>query len=490
MHTEFRGLDLSEGAIPQEDRGIASNGNSPASVEGENSVIPVIEDLPARKPRQKRFLRALPHSGVEINIPETWDCLSTQPLSAHDHVFVEILAEYELPCESPVPLVRRYSKARPWTLEELTACVRAHAKSIPVAIMSAALNRNPQDIIYRLLDECSDSDRGFRQVGLKSVAVLEEQKLAAGRKLFEAGLTAWRIAALFGADFEGVEKLLYSGRSDYGHAKKNPFGVCTDHKQLANKAVLSRLPKPNRILDAFAGEGHFAINASQVFPGSQVLCIESNSSTIIRGREQTKENPDIHWEHANNIEVMKRLIESGEKFELVDLDPFVSCRDQVPLVWKLLTAHAHLFITFGGEYRRSFIRTNRKAIASRYGYENAELSNQDYLEAIPSYFLGWVARQAAANGFILTLKYCVRYANNCRFWLSACSSDSKACGQWYSETVKENQSGFEWNQLMLPRFAQVRNRPIRIADEEIEMPIRKSRHLRGHIDPEQLTLKL
>ena len=356
--------------------------------------------------------------------------------------------------------------------------------------MSAALNRNPQDIIYRLLDECSDSDTGFRQVGLKSFGALEERKLAAGRKLFEAGLTAWRIAALFGIDFEGVEKLLYKGRSDYGHAKKNPFGVCTDHKQIANEAILSRLPKPDRILDAFAGEGRFAINVSQAFPGSQVLCIESDSNTISRGRAQTKEYPKIHWEHANNVEVMKRLAESGKSFELVDLDPFVSCRDQVPLVWKLLTAQSHLFITFGGEYRRSFIGTNRKAIANRYGYDNAELSNRDYLETIPSYFLGWVARQAAVNGFVLSLKYCVRYANNCRFWLGACASDSTVCGQWYSQTVKENQSGFEWNNLSLPRFAQVRNRPIRLVDDPIEIPSRKSRQMREHVDPEQSTLKL
>jgi tRNA G26 N,N-dimethylase Trm1 len=162
--------------------------------------------------------------------------------------------------------------------------------------------------------------------------------------------------------------------------------------------------------------------------------------------------------HEDNLNVLKGLNDAGEKYDLIDLDPFVTCREQMDLTWDLLNDRSALFITFGGEYRRSFIGTNRKAIARRYGFSNDTLSNSDYLEIIPAFFYGWVAQQSSKNGFILEIDYCVRYPNYCRFWTRSRKATAAECKEWYENNVEERDSGYLWKDLIIPRFAEVRYR--------------------------------
>lgn len=408
--------------------------------------------------RSKRFSRPLRKSGISVDIPVSRDLLKTVPEHQHEELFVEILRKHGLPIKSPVPLVGRYSKSRRWSAEELDACKWAHKQGVSIALMSAALNRNPQDIIFRLLDECYDEPGGFRQVSLQGANSWNDQLLTVGRELFEAGLAAWRIAALFGVDFEGAEKLLYKGREDYGHVKKNPFAICTDHKQLVNKTITRRRGEVTYALEAFAGEGRFAEIITELYPDVRLLCIEQDDNTFAKATEERTWPTNVRWVKSDNIPVLEDLINEGGKFNLIDLDPFVTCRDQIDLIWKLLADDAALFITFGGEYRRSFIGGNRKAIARRYGFFNETLSNSDYLEVVPAFFFGWVASQAAMNGFVLNIEYCVRYPNNCRFWLSAKVANTKDCEDWRKENVVEIDGGFFWKDLVIPRFAEVRYR--------------------------------
>lgn len=408
--------------------------------------------------RSKRFSSPLEHSGAPVEIPTSWEKLPVVPPETHEPVFVEILKRHTLPIESPVPLVGRYSKGRRWSAEELAACLAAHDKGVPVALMSAALNRNPQDIIFRLLDERHGEPGGFKEVGLKNSNRWTEGLLAAGRDLFEAGLTAWRIAALFGMDFEGAEKLLYQGRKGYGHVKKNPFAICTDHKQVVNRALIGRLSCVESALEAFAGEGRFAKIITETYPDARLLCIEQDPGTFAKGVAAHPWSPKVQWVESDNLPVLQELVQKQAKFDLVDLDPFVSCRDQLDFAWHLLHDQAALFITFGGEYRRSFIGTNRRAIQRRYGWLNEALSNSDYLEIVPSYFFGWVANQAASHGFTLQLDYCVRYPNNCRYWTTANKASVDECIAWLEANVVESESGFLWKGLAIPRFAQVRHK--------------------------------
>ena len=142
------------------------------------------------------------------------------------------------------------------------------------------------------------------------------------------------------------------------------------------------------------------------------------------------------------------------KFDLIDLDPFVTCHQQLENVWEHLNDKAMLFVTFGGEYRRSFIKTNRKSICQRYGFVDNKSDNSDYLEEIPAYFLGYVAEKAASNGFVFKVKRAVRYANNCRFWLDIKKCESSH--EWRNEQVTKNSKGLQYKNLEIPRFKEVR----------------------------------
>ena len=432
------------------------------------TIRPAAPTIPSTRP--KRFSKTLKSSGVPVLIPDSWEHLPAVSETLHEEAFLKILKKHGLECSSPVPLVGRYSKARRWSKEELEACLMAHDRGIPVALMSAALNRNPQDIIFRLLDERHGEEGGFKEVGLKNSKKWNDELLTIGRELFDAGLTAWRVAALFGMDFEGVEKLLYQGRKGYGHVKKNPFAICTDHKQVVNLALIKRRPLINSALEAFAGEGRFAKSIVEVHPAAKLICIEQDEDTFKNGTSSNDWSERVNWRHSDNIPVLHELIQQGSKFDLIDLDPFVSCRDQLDLVWPLLTNGASLFITFGGEYRRSFIGTNRKAIQRRYGWLNETLSNSDYLELIPSYFLGWVAQLAARNGFTFNVDYCVRYPNNCRFWTTASAASKSICAQWLESKIVAHQSGYLWKDLEIPRFAEVRYRTAELGSNVLSIP--------------------
>lgn len=426
--------------------------------------------------RKKRFSKALPTTGKTVTLPRSWQALTPQPIEAHEPQFLEILAKHGIPAASPVPLVGRYSKPRRWSAEELSACVDAHRDGVPIGLMSAALNRNPQDIIFRLLDECNESSSKFTEVGLKRQGGWDEKALVAARELFEAGLTAWRVAALFGVDFEGVEKALYMGRSDYGHKKKNPFAICTDHKQIVNEAVLSRVPRIERALDAFAGEGRFSELVLARFPQANITCIEQDDDTFQRARTARAWPNNATWISADNLPVLQNLNSSCQAYDLIDLDPFVSCREQFDLIWGLLSSHSYLFFTFGGEYRRSFIGTNRKAIERRYGFHSETLSNSDYLEIVPAYFLGWVATQAAKHGFVFDILYCIRYPNNCRYWTQSKRASTNECADWLSDKVESTSGGHIWKDLGIPRFSEVRGQAITLLGEPKGEPfVRKTR---------------
>ncbi|NVM56654.1 MAG: hypothetical protein HWN51_00835, partial [Desulfobacterales bacterium] len=195
---------------------------------------------------------------MQIIIPRSWSDLKLVSKDQCDPRFLAILEQCGFGHLQPVvPLKARYSQGRRWTKEEFRACFMSWQSGISLTLIAAALNRNPQDMIFRLLDYCDREGLDFTERGHSegstnwTPAVAECAKL-----LFEAGLPAWKIATLFQVDFEYVEKQLFLGRHDYGHNKKNPFGINTDHKHLVNTKVLADSGDNVRgALDAFAGEG-------------------------------------------------------------------------------------------------------------------------------------------------------------------------------------------------------------------------------------------
>ncbi|HVG33938.1 MAG TPA: hypothetical protein VM911_12695 [Pyrinomonadaceae bacterium] len=409
--------------------------------------------------RAPRYTKSLPEGqGTRLVVPRSWEGIEPADITSCDPEFLEILRECGFGNIKPVvPLKRRYTRGRRWTKEEFKVCFAAWQSGISLTRIAAALNRNPQDMIYRLLDYCHEQGIKFTEQGRsEGVENWTPQVANCASKLFAAGLPAWKIATLFRVDFEHVEKQVFIGRDDYGHRKQNPFTINTKHKYFANEQVLSSIRLDiSDALDAFAGEGKTTEIISHLFPHACILATESDAKTFSVAQEK-KWGRKITWLCEDNLSVIQRCAESGRQFDLIDLDPFVTCYKQLNLIWPLLRPSALLFITFGGEYRRSFIASNRKAIATRYSFYNADLGNSDYLEIVPFFFLGWVATLAGQNSFTFTVARAIRYANTCRFWLRVNATDKRKANHWMAEHIISEDGGHRFEGVNIPRFAEVR----------------------------------
>ncbi|TOH01822.1 hypothetical protein CGI90_25150, partial [Vibrio parahaemolyticus] len=190
----------------------------------------------------------------------TWAELHNLPLDEHDTSFVDILRKHGFgELVVPVPLKGRYTRGRRWTSEEFEACYSAWKNGVSLTLIAASLNRNPQDMIYKLLDRCKEDGIEFTQKGrTERTKNWTPQVKSCAEELFEQGLPAWKIASIFQVEFEHVEKELFVNRKGYGHEKKNPFTINTDHKQFVNEAVVQDIDGEGlEALEAFAGEGRF-----------------------------------------------------------------------------------------------------------------------------------------------------------------------------------------------------------------------------------------
>jgi len=323
--------------------------------------------------------------------------------------------------------------------------------------ISAALNRNPQDIIFRLLDECHRRCITFTEKGRGEGSERWTPAVAAcASELFAEGLPAWRIAVLFRVDFEHVEKALFAARPGYGHNKLNPFVINTEHKLHTNATILAEYGASlTNVLDAFAGEGATTALIERYAREARIVAIELDPTTYANATAKPW-RPATRWLNEDNRETLMRLVAGEGRFDLIDLDPFVTCHEQLPAAFSLLADEALLFVTLGGEYRRSFIGSNRKAIASRYGFVAPGLTNSEYLEAMPYYFAGSLAATAAQHGFVLTVLRAVRYANNCRFWFRATKQTLDQIQEWFRSACTRDELGIRFD-VQLPKFAEVRH---------------------------------
>jgi hypothetical protein len=416
--------------------------------------------LKKTRSRTPRYTKALPAStGRPPSIPTKWEKLKAVDAANCEPQFIRILRSHQMDCDHlRVVLRSRYVKGRPWSKTEFDACFRAWSNGIPLTIIAAALDRNPQDMIFRLLDECHKVGRQFTEKGrsLGSANWTREVEACAS-ELFDAGLPAWRIAALFGVDFEHVEKAMFSARPDYGHRKRNPFGVNTDHKYFSNRKVLRDTDlRVRSALDAFAGSGKTTRIIRETFPAASILAIENDQRVFAEAQQAGPWGDRVTWDNRDNLLVLASLLRDRRRFDLVDLDPFVSCHEQLQFVWPLLKEESLLFVTFGGEYRRSFISSNRKAIASRYGFLDFDQSNSAYLEEVPYFFLGWVGDHAATHGMTFEVQRAVRYANNCRFWLRVSVKTKSKVREWRGQHLSKDRGGIRFRGCDMPRFREIR----------------------------------
>ena len=123
--------------------------------------------------------------------------------------------------------------------------------------------------------------------------------------------------------------------------RKNPFAINTDHKQWVNTQVVNGATlQIRRALEPFAGEGRFTQTLLRLPWIQEIICIEQDEDTLGKLHTQVLA-PSVRIIAANNLTLLGQA-ETG-LFDLVDLDPFITCHEQLPLVWQHLNDQALLF---------------------------------------------------------------------------------------------------------------------------------------------------
>lgn len=379
---------------------------------------------------------------------------------AHDARFLEILGRHGFGGRPlSVPLQGRYTRPRRWKHSELEWAYEQWRDGKSFNFITAALNRNPQDIIFKLLDLCRERGEVFTEAG-RSVgsANWNETVEACATELFGAGLPAWKIALIFDVDFEHCEKRLYAARSDYGHNKKNPFAICTEHKRRLNVSIAkAAAPEAVRVFEGYAGEGLSTNNYLSALPHAHIVAVEENADTADRLESGLNEPTRVEIERDTaKRALLRRILESpDDKFDLIDLDPFVSCADAIGPALELAKNNALLFLTFGGEYRRCFIGSNRKSLTKRYRVNLPDASNAEALQEIPKFMLGEVACQAMSQGFRIEPLVVVRYPMIVRAYLRLEKAKSaQVLIEWFSSAVARDARGARYS-VPIPKWRDV-----------------------------------
>ena len=232
---------------------------------------------------------------------------------AHDPEFLEILERHGF-ADRPllVPLQGRYTKPRRWSPSELEYAYEQWQSGQTFNTITAELNRNPQDIIFKLLDLCRERGEVFTEAGRNVGSANWSAAYEACATFFAAGLPAWKIALIFDVDFEHCEKRLYAARSDYGHNKKNPFAICTDHKRLLNVAIVKLLASDTkRVFEGYAGEGISTNSYLSVLPDASIVAVEENAETASRltSNLTQPERVDVEQDTARRA-LLRRILDS------------------------------------------------------------------------------------------------------------------------------------------------------------------------------------
>jgi len=84
------------------------------------------------------------------------------------------------------------------------------------------------------------------------------------------------------------------------------------------QAALTAL-RPRRVLELFAGSGNLSFPLA--VPGVDWLAVESNPRAVEEGRRRSEQEGGVRWRLGQAAKTAERLYQSGERFDLVLLDP-------------------------------------------------------------------------------------------------------------------------------------------------------------------------
>lgn len=141
-----------------------------------------------------------------------------------------------------------------------------------------------------------------------------------------------RVKGFLGEPFDTKVEIVENGVRyivDVEDGQKTGFFL--DQKN--NRAAVGRLCKGKRVLDCFTHTGSFALNAGAAGAES-VLGVDASELAVEQARENARLNrleDRVRFECADVFELLPRLEQSGERFDVVILDPpaFTKSRNSV-----------------------------------------------------------------------------------------------------------------------------------------------------------------
>jgi 16S rRNA G966 N2-methylase RsmD len=125
---------------------------------------------------------------------------------------------------------------------------------------------------------------------------------------------------------------------NYRFRRRNPI----EREKLTINRLVARTLKPERVLDAFAGDG----TSTRIFAryAAQVLAIEKDGGNIDR-LLTLRNTRKLTVARSNNLSVLPLL--EAHSFDLVDFDPYGSCYPQLEYAARLVSHEGAILITSG-----------------------------------------------------------------------------------------------------------------------------------------------
>lgn len=141
-----------------------------------------------------------------------------------------------------------------------------------------------------------------------------------------------RIKGFIGDEFDTKVEIIENGVKYYVDVENGQkTGFFLDQKY--NRMAIQKLCKDARVLDCFTHTGSFALNAG-IAGAKEVIGVDASDLACEQARENAKLNglqDTVIFKCADVFEVLPELEESGEKFDVVILDPpaFTKSRNSI-----------------------------------------------------------------------------------------------------------------------------------------------------------------
>ena len=205
--------------------------------------------------------------------------------------------------------------------------VHAEGDGIP----SLVVDRYGPWIVAQLLSAGLESRRDDVVAGLRAALAPEGILLRNDAAIRRHERLPLEVVAVFGTVPETVEVREHAVRYLAAPRTGQKTGAFLD--QRLNRVLVGEHAAPGgRALDAFTYHGSFALHLAR--RAAEVVAVDSSPEALARGRENAALNDlrNITWREANAFDLLRELVQQGEQFDTIVLDPpaFAKTKENLP----------------------------------------------------------------------------------------------------------------------------------------------------------------